>query len=88
MRRKLFQVQETTYTVSGTLVLAAKTEKEHLDFKKDDAIVLVRPDGTEFEAKIDNVDLFKKTKPWIESILLNDYKREDIPVGTVIFKIE
>lgn len=88
MRRKLFQVQETAYTVSGTLVLAAKTEKENLDFNKDDVIVLVKPDGNEIETKIDGADLFKKTKSLIEAILLNAYKREDVPIGTIVYKIE
>lgn len=88
MQRKLFQVQETAYTVSGTLVLAAKTEKENLDFKKDDVIVLVKPDGNEIETKINGVDLFKKTKPFIESISLNAYKKEDVPIGTIVYKIE
>lgn len=88
MRRKLFEVQEITYTVSGKVVLGAKTEKDYLDFKENDLIVLVKPDGTEIETKIDSAELFKRTKPSIEAVLLNDFKREDVSIGTVIFKIE
>ena len=51
MRRKLFEVEERGYTVSGMLVLSGRVEKESLDFKDNDSIFLVLPDGIEIKQK-------------------------------------
>jgi len=88
MRKRLFEVEYCDYTVSGTLVLSAKVETNSLNFKIGDSIVLVKPNGTEIKTKIDSYGRFKVQNSPVHSILVKTLRREDVPIGTVIFKIE
>lgn len=85
MRRRLFKVEDCLYTVSGSLVLAAKTRQDSLDFKEGDSIVLIKPDGTEIETQIGGTGRFKVINSYVESITLDGLKNEDVPIGTEVY---
>ena len=86
MRQKLFQVEDCSYTVSGKLVLAAKVKDNAVNFKEGDSIILVKPDGTEVKAQARGGGKFKVMNSLVQSILLEEeLKKEDIPIGTIIF---
>lgn len=74
-----------TYTVSGVLVLAGIVEKHSSNIKKDDAIILAKPDGTEIETKIKSSDNFKVQENSVQAVLIGDLTKDDVPIGTVIF---
>lgn len=85
MRQKLFEVGEVTYTVSGVLVLAGIIEKHSSTIKKDDSIILAKPDGTEIETKISSSDNFKVQNKLVQVVLIENLIKDDVPIGTVIF---
>ena len=86
MRQKLFQVEDCLYSVSGKLVLAAKVDDNVANFKQGDFIILVKPDGTEIKAQARGGGKFKVLNSLVQSILLEEeLKKEDIPIGTIIF---
>lgn len=85
MRQKLFEIEEVTYTVSGVLVLAGIVEKRSSNIKKDDSIILVRPDGAKIETKIKSSDNFKVQENLAQAVLIEDLTKDDVPIGTVIF---
>ena len=85
MRRKLFEIGEVTYTVSGVLVLAGIVEKHSSNIKKDDSVILVKSDGTEIETRISGSDNFKIQNKLVQAVLIDKLTKDDVPVGTVIF---
>lgn len=85
MRRKLFVIEEVAYTVSGRLVLAGRVEKESLDFKDNDSVIIVLPNGTEIKTKVEGSGRFKIQKTFVHSIIADDLTRDDIPIGSTVF---
>lgn len=83
MRQKLFEVPERGYTVSGLLVLAARAEKESLNCKAGDSIILIKPDGSEIETQAVVTDRFKVNKLLVHTVLVKDLKKEEIPIDTI-----
>lgn len=89
MRSKLFEVGEVTYTVSGVLVLAGIVEKEARDESREsddgDSIIIIFPDENEIKTKAKGGGIFKIQGKLVHSALIRDLKKEDIPIGSIVF---
>jgi hypothetical protein len=85
MRRKLFEVEDCGYIADGKLLLAGRVEKDSLDFKAGDSIILSKPDGTEIETKIIEADSFKGSKLKIHAVFVEGIRKEEIPFRTIVF---
>lgn len=85
MRRKLFEVGEVNYTVSGVLVLAGIVEKEARELDDGDSIIIVLPNESEIKTKAKGGGIFKIQGKLVHSVLIRDLKKEDIPIGSVVF---
>ncbi len=85
MRQILFKAEHIGYTVSGLLVIAGRVDKDSLDFKAGDTIILVKPDESEIETQAVIADRSKVRNFLVHTVLVEDLKREDVPIGTEVF---
>ncbi len=85
MGRKLFKAEHIGYTVSGLLVVAGRVNKEFLDFKAGDSIILLKPDESEIETQVVVADRYKVRNFLVHTALVEDLNKEDVPIGTDVY---
>jgi hypothetical protein len=86
--RRLFTVADT-FTVQGRgIVLVPGIDPaEDERFKVGDPLLLKRPDGAEGVVIIGGLEFVHPYPGWI-AVLLEESRKEDIPIGTEVWSIE
>lgn len=91
MRQKVFTVEDCFQITGRGIVFTGELETNSPAFKAGSAIVLVRPDKTEFITEVFGIEHSKpidyKNFNWNRiGVMFKDVnKKEDIPIGTEVF---
>ena len=89
MPRLLFKVDDTFLIRGRGLVLVPGIVPVGDErFRRDDALRLKRPDGSEVETTIAGLEMFTETmKPDIP-VFLKGLGKEDVPIGTEVWSVD
>jgi translation elongation factor EF-Tu-like GTPase len=91
IRQRLFIIEDSFAIARRGVVVTGELESGSPSFKNGSAVVLVHPDGNEVTTEIVGIEFIKPldyekfNRNKIGVMLKGDVKREDAPVGTVVF---
>ena len=86
MREKIFVIEDHFQIKGRGLIITGKIEKNSPELKIGAPIIVCRPDGSEVKTKIAGIEMCSPPNFEIESILIHNLTKEDLPIGSSVFK--
>lgn len=85
MRRKVFTIEDYFQITGRGLVIVGKKEDRSFYLWNDASIIIVAPDGEEFQAKVLGIEMFSPPNFKIEAVSIGSFKNLELLKGSTVF---
>lgn len=81
----MFTIEDHFQITGRGLVIVGEKEDKSLELKIGTSIIIETPEGKEIQSKVDGLEMLNPPNFKSEAILIRDFTKNDLPIGSTVF---